>query len=164
MHYSTTSVRRRLFKCLTSVKLLNRIWRNLTGRMAVYQVNVFFSGRSGKQDGRTDLLLAETFSSPLKLPKGISWWNERKQYLNILDKFVFGGWKENKNKPPRPLIGWDIFDFVSHTAEQNLMTQELIVLYQVCSCRTDQKYKMTALASNWLIHFKLSLWNYLTGI
>ena len=95
MHYSSTSVRRWLFTFLTSLKLLNRIWRNLTGRMALYQVN-FFLVRSEKQDGHPDLWLAEIFSSPLKLPNGIPRWNERKQYLNILDKFVFGADRKTK--------------------------------------------------------------------
>ena len=48
MHYSTTSVRRWLFIFLTSLKLLNRIWRNLIGRMTVYRVNGFFFGPIGK--------------------------------------------------------------------------------------------------------------------
>ena len=56
----------------------------------------FFPGRSEKQDGCPDHWLAETFSSPLKLPTGISRWNERKQYLNILDKFVFGADRKMK--------------------------------------------------------------------
>ena len=46
-------------------------------------------------------------------------------------------WADRKNKmAPWPLIGWDIFDFSSETAEQNSTKldrkQDLNVLYQVC--------------------------------
>ena len=63
---------------------------------------------------------------------------------------------------PRPLIGWDIFDFSSETAERNSMKldrkQDILVLYEVCVFRADRKNKMAALASDWLRHFQL-LWN-----
>ena len=65
--------------------------------------------------------------------------------------------------PPWPLIGWDIFDFSSETTEWNSTKldrkQDLNVLYQVCVFRADQKNKMAALASDWLRHFRLLLWN-----
>ena len=65
--------------------------------------------------------------------------------------------------PPWPLIGWDIFDFSSETAEQNSTKldreQDLNALYQVCVYRADRKNKMAALASDWLRHFGLLLWN-----
>ena len=65
---------------------------------------------------------------------------------------------------PWPLIGWDIFDFSSETAEQNSTKldrkQDLKVLYQVCVFRAVQKNKMAALASDWLRHFRLLLWNH----
>ena len=65
--------------------------------------------------------------------------------------------------PPLPLIGWDIFDFSSETAEWNSTKldrkQDLIALYQVCVFRADRKKKMAALASDWLRHFRLLLWN-----
>ena len=68
--------------------------------------------------------------------------------------------------PPWPLIGWDIFDFSSETAERNLTKldrkQDLNVLYQVCVFRADRKNKMAALASDWLRHFRLLLWNHWT--
>ena len=70
--------------------------------------------------------------------------------------------------PPRPLIGWDIFDFFSETAEQNSITlnrkQDLNVLYQVCVFRADRKDKMAALASDWLRHFWTSSLKPLNGI
>ena len=65
--------------------------------------------------------------------------------------------------PPWPLIGWDIFDFFSETAERNSTKldrkQDLNVLYQVCVFRADRKNKMAVLASDWLKHFRLFLWN-----
>ena len=63
----------------------------------------------------------------------------------------------------RPSLTFHIFDFSSETAEQNSMKldrkQDLNVLYQVCVFRADQKNKMAALASDWLRHFRLLLWN-----
>ena len=64
---------------------------------------------------------------------------------------------------PWPLIGWDIFDFFSETAERNSTKldkkQDLNVLYQVYLFLTYQKNKMATLASDWLRHFRLLLWN-----
>ena len=70
--------------------------------------------------------------------------------------------------PPWPLIGWDIFDFSSETAEQKWTKldrkQDLNVLYQVCVFRAHLKNKMAALASDRLRHFGLLLWNRLTEL
>ena len=78
-------------------------------------------------------------------------------------KFVFFGPIGKTRWLPWPLIGWDIFDFSSETAERNSMKldrkQDLNALYQVCVFRVDQKNKMAALASDWLRHFRLLLWN-----
>ena len=78
-------------------------------------------------------------------------------------KFVFFGLIGKTRWPPWPLICWDIFDFSSETAERNSTKldrkQDLNVLYQVCVFRADQKNKMAALASDWLRHFRLLLWN-----
>ena len=78
-------------------------------------------------------------------------------------KFVFF-WPIRKTRwPPWPLIGWDIFDFSSETAERNSTKldrkQDLNILYQVCVFRADQKNKMAALVSDWLIYIRLHLWN-----
>ena len=68
-------------------------------------------------------------------------------------KFVFFGPIGKTRWPPWPLIGWDVFDFSSETAERNSMkldkNQYLNTLYQVCVFRADRKNKMAALAS-WL--------------
>ena len=65
--------------------------------------------------------------------------------------------------PPWPLIGWDISDFSSETAEQKSTKldreQDLSVVYQVGVFRAGQKNKMAALASDWLRHSRLFLWN-----
>ena len=63
----------------------------------------------------------------------------------------------------RPSLTFHIFDFSSETTEQNSTKldrkQELTILFQVCVFRVDPKNKMAALASDWLRHFRLLLWN-----
>ena len=60
-------------------------------------------------------------------------------------------------------LTFHIFDFFSETTKRNSRKldrkQDLNVLYQVCVFRADQKNKMAALASDWLRHFRLLLWN-----
>ena len=66
--------------------------------------------------------------------------------------------------PPWPMIGWDIFDFSSETAERKLTKldrkQDLNSLYPVCVFQVDRKNKMAAPASDLLRHFQLFLWNH----
>ena len=56
-----------------------------------------------------------------------------------------------------------IFNFSSEMAERNSTKldkkQCLNIFYQVYVFRTDWKNKMAALASDWLRHFRLLLWN-----
>ena len=172
-----------------------------------------FSGWSEKQDGRPGLWLAETFStSPLKPLNGIQQNLTGSKISTSSTKFVFFGPIGKTRWPPCPLIGWDIFDFSSETAERNsnetwqearsqgplqsmcfsgrlkktrwppwpligwdifdfssetterpatklVRKQDLNVLYKVCVFRADSKNKMAALASDWLRHFWLLLWN-----
>ena len=60
-------------------------------------------------------------------------------------------------------INFHIFHFSSETAEWKSTKldrkQDLNALYQVCVFRADPKNKMAALASDWLRHFRLLLWN-----
>ena len=96
-----------------------------------------FSGRSKKQDGRSGLWLAETFStSPLKPLNGIQRKLTGSKISTSSTKFVIF-WPIGKTIwPPWPLIGWDVFDFFSETAEHNSTKldrkQDLNVFYKVC--------------------------------
>ena len=79
-----------------------------------------FSGRSEKQDGRPDLWLAEAFfTSPLKPLNGIQRNLTGSKISTSSTKFVFFRPIKKTRWPPWPLIGWDIFDFFSETAERN---------------------------------------------
>ena len=123
-----------------------------------------FSGGSVKQDGHTGLWLAETFStSPLKPLNGIQRNLTGSKISTSSTKFVFFGPIGKIRWPPWTLIGWDIFDFLSETAQRNSMKldrkQNLNVLYQVCVFQVDRKNKMATLASDWLRHFRFLLWN-----
>ena len=131
------------------------------------EVNIFRADL--KSNG---LWLAGTISTSLKLLNGI----ERdltgsKISIKISTKFVLFGpignprWPIGKTRwPPWPQIGWVIFNFFSEPAEQISTKldkkQVLDLLYQVCVFRASLKYKMAALASNWLRHFQLTLWNH----
>ena len=122
-----------------------------------------FSGRSEKQDGRPGHWLAETFStSSLKPLIRIQRNLTGSKTSTSSTKFVFLGPIRKTRWPPWPLIGWNIFNFFSETAEWNSTKldrkQDLNFLYQVCVFRADRKNKMAALASDWLTHFRL-LWN-----
>ena len=127
---------------------------------------VFF-GLIGKKNGHPRLWLAETFStSPLKPLNRIQRNLTGSKILRFSTKFVFFGLIGKTRWPPWPLIGWNIFDFSSETAEQNSWKldrkQDLNVLYQVYVFLVDRKNKMAALASDWLRHFRLLLWNHWT--
>ena len=124
---------------------------------------VFF-GRSEKQDGHPGLWLAERFpTSPLKPLNGIQRNLMGSKIETSSTKFVFFVPIGKTRWPPWPLIGWDIFDFSSETAERNSTKldgkQDLNVLYQVCVFWADRKNKMAAQASDWLRHFRLLRWN-----
>ena len=123
-----------------------------------------FLGRSENQDGRPGLWLAETFStSPLKPLNGIQRNLTGSKILMSSTKFVIFGPIGKTRWPPWPLIGWDIFDFSSETAERNSTKldrkQDLKVLYQFCVVRANRKTRWPPLPSDWLRHFRLLLWN-----
>ena len=88
--------------------------------------------------------------------------------LTCSTKFVFF-WPIGKTRwPPWPLICWDIFDFYSKTVEWNSTKfdrkQDLNVLYEICVFQADRKNKMATLASDWLRHFRLLIWNRWTEV
>ena len=106
--------------------------------------------------------LPETFStSPLKPLNGIQRNLTGSKISTSSTKFVIYGRIIKTRWAPWPLIGRDIFDFFSETAERNTTKldrkQDLNVLYQVCVFWADRKNKMAALASDWLRHFQLLL-------
>ena len=140
----------------------NETWQEARSQRSL--PSLCFSCRSEKQDGRPGLWLAETFStSSLKPPNGIQRNLTGSKISTSSTKFVFFGPMGKTRWPPWPLIGWDIFDFSSETAERNSTKldrkQDLKVLYQGCVFRADRKNKIAALASDWLRHFRLLLWN-----
>ena len=158
---------------LTSpLKPLNGIQQNLIGSIISMSSTKFvFLGGSEKQDGRPAVWLAETFStSPLKPLNGIQRNLTGSKISMSSTKFGFFRPIGKTRWPPWPLISWDIFDFSSETTERNSKKldrkldrkQDLNVLYQVCVFLADRKNKMAALASDWLIHFRLLLWNHWT--
>ena len=140
----------------------NETWQEARSQRSL--PSLCFSGRSEKQDGRRGVWLAETFStSSLKPLNGIQRILTGSKILKSSTTFVFFGPIGKTRWPPWPLIGWDIFDFSSETAERNPKKldrmQDLNVFYQVCVFRAERKNKMAALASDWLRHFRLLLWN-----
>ena len=128
----------------------------------LYQVCVFRADRKNKMAA-----LASDWLRHFRLLLWNRWtefneiWQEARSHCPLPSLFL--GPIGKTRWPPWPLIGWDIFDFSSETAEQNSTKldrkQDLNILYQVCVFRADRKNKMAALASNWLRHFPLLLWN-----
>ena len=79
-----------------------------------------FSGQSEKQNGRPGLWFAETFSTSFLKPRnGIQRNLTGSKISTSFTKFVFFRLIGKTRWPPWPLIGWDIFDFSSETAERN---------------------------------------------
>ena len=139
----------------------NEIWQEARSQRLL--ASLCFLGRSEEQDGRPGLWMAETFfTSPLKLLNRIQRNLSGSKISMSSTKFVFFRPIGKKKWPPWPLIGLDVFDFSSETAEWNSMRverkQDLYVPYKVCVFRAKRKNKMAALASNCLRHFQL-LWN-----
>ena len=105
----------------------------------------------------------QTFStSPLKPLNGIQRNLSGSRISTSSTKFVFF-WPIGKTIwPPWRLIGWDIFDFSSETAERNLTEldrkQDFNVLYQVVFFGPIGKTTWPPLASDGLRHFRLLLW------
>ena len=125
---------------------------------AFYQVCVFRVDRKNKMAA----LVSDWhrhFRPPLKRLNRIQRNLTGSKLLMPFITFVFFGPTQKTRWPPWPLIGWDIFDFSSETAEQNSTKldrkQDLNVLYRVCVFWADRKNKMAALPSDWPRHFRL---------
>ena len=120
-----------------------------------------FLGWWKKQDASSGLWLAETFSTSLKPLNGIRRNLTGSKISTSSTKFVFNGPIGKTRWPPWPLIGWDIFDFSSETAEWNLTKldrkQDLNVLYQVCVFRADRKNKMANPSKRWHIVLRCTI-------
>ena len=148
-----------LWNCWTE---FNETWEEARSQHPL--PSLCFSGWSEKLDGRPGFWFAETFStSPLKPLNRIQGNFTGSKISTSSTKFVFFRLIWKTRWPPWPLIGWEIFDFSSETAERNSTTldrkQDLEVLYQVCVFRADRKNKMAAPASDWPRHFRLLFWN-----
>ena len=147
------------------LKPLNRIQQNLTGsKISTSSTKFVFFGPIGKTRWPPWPLIGwDIFDFSSETNQRNSTKLVRKQDPNVLYKVcVFRADRKKKTRwPPWPLIGWDILD--SETAEWNSTKldwkQDLNVLYKVCVFRADRKNKMAALASDWLRHFRLLLWN-----
>ena len=147
------------------LKPLNRIQRNFTGsKISTPSTKFVFFGPIGKTRWPPWPLIGwDILDFSSETDERNSTKLDRKQDLNVLYQVcVFRADRKNK-MAALPLIGWDIFDFSSETAEQNSTKldrkQDLNALYQVCVFRADRKNKMATLASDWLRHFRLLLWN-----
>ena len=93
-----------------------------------------FFGSIGGTRWPPGLWFAETFSTFSSVTaEQDSTKLDRKQDVNVLYQFCVI--RADQNRPPWPLVGWDIFDSSSVTAEQNSTKldrkQNLNVLYQV---------------------------------
>ena len=127
----------------------------------LYQV-LCFSGRSEKQDGSPGFWLAETFStSPLK-PLNRIWWNLTRSQPPLPSLCFLGRSEKQDGRPDlwlaetfstsplKPLNG----------IQRNLTGNKISTSStKFCVFRADWKNKMAALASDWLRHFRLLLWN-----
>ena len=96
----------------------HEIWQEIRSQHPLQ--SMCFSSPSEKQNDLPGLWLAETFStSPLKSLNGIQRNLTRSKISVFSTKCVFFGPIGKTIWLPRPLIGWDIFDFSAETAELN---------------------------------------------
>ena len=119
---------------ISPLKPLNGIQQKLTGRNISTSSNKFvFFGSIGGTRWPTCLWFAETFQLLLRdrWTRFNETWQEARSQRPLLIYVI----RADKKRPPWPLIGWDIFDFSSVTAEQNSTKldrkQNFNVLYQV---------------------------------
>ena len=147
------------------LKPLNGIQQNLTGsKISTSSTKFVFFGPMGKTRWPPWPLIGwDIFDFSSETAIGIQRNLTGSKISTSSTKFVFFGLIGKTRWLPWPLIGWDIFNFSYETAERNSTKldrkQDLNVLYQVCVFWADLKNKMAALASDWLRHFRLLLWN-----
>ena len=151
------------------LKPLNRIQRNLIGSKISTSSTKFVFFRPIEKKTRWPpwpLIGWDIFDFSSETAVGWMEYNETWQEARsqrLLPSSCFSGRSKKTRWPPWPLIGRDIFDFSSETTEPNLTKldrkQDLNVLYQFCVFLANRKNKMAALASDWLRHFWLLLWN-----
>ena len=129
---------------------------------ALYQILIFWADRKTRWPP-WPLIGWDIFDFSSETAERNSKKLDRKQDLNALYQVCVFRADRKTRWPPWPLIGWDIFELSSETAERNSKKldrkQDLNALYQVCVFRADRKNKMAALASDWLRHFRLLIWN-----
>ena len=136
------------------LKPLNGIQWNLTGsKISMFSTKFVFFELIGKNKMAA---LASDWLRHFRLLLWNRWtefnktWQEARSQ-RPLPSLCFSGWSEKTRLPPYPLIGWDILEFSSETAERNskklYRKQELNVLYQVCVFRANRKKKMATLAN-----------------
>ena len=146
-------------------KPLNGIQWNLTGSKILRSSTKFvlFLGRSEKQDGRPGLWLAETFStSPLKPLNRIQRNLTGSKILMSSTKFVF--LKRSEKQDGRPGL-WLAETFSTSPLKPLNRIQRNLTGSKILMSSTNFVFfgligkKMAALASDWLRHFRLLLWN-----
>ena len=126
---------------------------------------VFFSGRSEKQDGHPGLWLADTFlTSPLKPLKGIQWNLTGSKISMSSSKFVFFGPIKKNKQGGRPGL-WLAESFSTSSLkplieiQRNLTESKISMSSSKFLIFRPIKNKVAAMASDWLGHFWLLLWN-----
>ena len=147
------------------LKLQNGIQRNLIGsKISTSSTKFVFFGPIGKTRWPPWPLTGwDIFDFSSETAERNSTKLNRKQHLNVVYQVRVLGRSEKQDGRPGLWLAETFFDFSSETAERNSIKfdrkQDLNVHYQVCVCRADQKKKMAALASDWLRHFRVPLWN-----
>ena len=148
------------------LKPLNGIQWNLTGsKISMSSTKFVFFWPIGKNKMAA---LASDLLRHFRLFLWIRWtkynetWQEARSQCP-LPSMCFLGRSEEQDGHPGLWLAETFSTSYSETAERNSMKlyrkQDLNVLYQVCVFQADRKNKMAALASNWLRHFRLLLWN-----
>ena len=139
---------------------------NLTGsKISTSSTKFVFFGQSEKQDGHTGLWLAEKFStSPLKPLNRIKRNLTGSNISMSSSKLVYFGWSEKQDGCP----GLSLAETFStsplkplNRIQRNLTGSKISMSStKFVFFGADRKDKMATLASDWLRHFLLLLWNH----